>query len=161
MTNMILNRRSIRKYLPDKVDGKAVDQLVAAFQASPCGMHQTDVMAAIVVGDDQLRQQIEAATDNACYQAPLLFVITTKKDSQFGERDASVAAENVMLAATELGLGSVYVMGGAIKLAQHPRLLSKLGVKTGFAPTVIVPVGTAAEEAKDEDRSSRYQVLRK
>ena len=76
-------------------------------------MHQADVMNLVVVKDEGLRQEIENATDNSCYNAPILFVINTKKNSMFGEGDESVAAENIMLEATDLGLGSVYIMGGA------------------------------------------------
>ena len=52
-------------------------------------MHQTDVMSLVVVKDEALRDKIETKTDNACYHALVLFIINTKKDSMFGERDAS------------------------------------------------------------------------
>ena len=66
-------------------------------------MHQTDVMSLVVVKDEALRDKIETKTDNACYHAPVLFIINTKKDSMFGERDAS-CAENIMLEATDFSL---------------------------------------------------------
>lgn len=76
----------------------------------------------------------------------------------FGERDASVAAENIMLEATDLGLGSVYIMGGAAKLNNHADVLKELGIDSDFEVTVIVPVGKIAEESEKEDRSQHYQV---
>lgn len=161
MEKAIANRYAVRSYAPDKLDNDQVEDLIAAFQASPCGMGQADVMQGIVVEDDTLLDQIESAVNGAGYNAPLLFILATKKDSNFGERDASVAAENIMVEAAAHGLGSVYVMGGAISLNQHPDLLQKLGVKDDFQVTTIVPVGKAANQSAAPDRSHRYQLIPK
>ncbi|MCH3922933.1 nitroreductase family protein [Limosilactobacillus sp.] len=158
MVNAITKRQSVRKFLTAGLSTETVQKLVDAFQSAPCGMHQADVMQAVVVTDAQLCQQVEDATRDACYGAPLLFVILTKKGSPFGERDASVGAENVMIQATELGLGSVYVMGGAIKLNNYPGVLQSLGVPAGFEVTTIVPVGKVAEQPAPEPRTDRYRV---
>lgn len=160
MENPILTRHAVRKFKSAPVDPAAVDQLVAAFEAAPCGMHQLDDMAGVVVTDPKLRQAIESASGNACYGAPLLFVIVTKKDSQFGDRDASAAAENIMVQATTLKLGSVYIMGGALALNSKPDLLEKLDVPAGYQVSVIVAVGTAADDSPAPDRSHRYRLIR-
>lgn len=157
----ILNRRAVRKYSDEAVEQDKIEKLVAAFQAAPCGMHQMDVMQATVVTKPELLAKVEENIGNTCYGAPLLFVINTKKGNQFGERDASVAAENVMIEATDLGLGSVYVMGGAAQLNSHPDLQKELGIDEGFETTVIVAVGKAADKPELEDRSHRYKVVMK
>lgn len=154
----ILNRRAIRKFKDEKISDNDISKLIAAFQASPCGMHESQVMQATVVTDAELLNKIEANIGNACYNAPLLFIINTEKGNQFGERDASVAAENIMIEATELGLGSVYVMGGAAQLNNHSNLQKDLEINPNFETTVIVAIGKAAEEGNLEDRSNRYKV---
>lgn len=161
MLSAIENRRAVRKYSSDPVKDSDVQQLIQAFQAAPCGMGQNDVMQGIIVENAQLRQAMEDSSKDACYHAPLLFVIATKKDSPFGARDASVAAENVMLQATDLGYGSVYVMGGALAINKDTDLLKRLGVKDGFEVAVIVPVGKAAQAPAQDDRSHRYELSRK
>lgn len=159
MVNSIFtNRRAVRSFSNDNISDDDIKSLIASFQTTPCGMHQADVMNLVVVKDEGLRQKIEAKTDNACYHAPVLFVINTKKGSMFGERDASCAAENIMLEAADLGLGSVYVMGGAVKLNDDSDLQKELGIDPAFQTTVIVPVGKIAEEPEKADRSNRYQV---
>lgn len=120
--NAIFERRAVREYTNEKVDEEKIQKLIDAFQAAPCALHQTDVMELSVITDQELLKKIEDNTNNSCYNAPLVFMINTKKDSQFGERDASVAAENVMVEAFELGLASVYVMGGAIALNKFPEI---------------------------------------
>lgn len=161
MNDPVLNRYAVRKYADKKIDEQDVQKLIDAFQAAPCGMHQMDVMQGIVVEDNQLRNEVETATKNACYDAPLLFILITKKDSPFGERDSSVAAENIMIEAASLGLGSVYVMGGALSLNTHPDVLKELGVPEDFMVSTIVPVGYSVEDGQREDRSHRYQISRK
>ena len=90
MINKIFtNRRAVSNFSNDVVTDDQINDLIEAFQTAPCGMHQADVMNLVVVKDEGLRQEIENATDNSCYNAPILFVINTKKNSMFGERDAS------------------------------------------------------------------------
>ncbi|WEV50373.1 nitroreductase family protein [Lactobacillus sp. ESL0731] len=160
MSDPILKRVAIRKYTDEKVSQDEIEQLLQAFQAAPCGMHETDVMQVTVVEDEQLLAKIEQLTDNACYGAPLLFVINVKKDSHFGERDASVAAENIMVEAANLDLGSVYLMMAASTLNTAPDLQAELGITSEFSTAVIVAVGHAAE-TPSEDRTNRYRVIRK
>lgn len=160
MTNAILKRVAIRKYTAEKVAPVDIEKLIAAFQASPCGMHQTDVLQLTVVEDQHLLEQIEQLTNNACYAAPLLFILNVKKDNKFGERDASVAAENIMIEAAELNLGSVYLMGAAQLLNSAPALQEKLGIAEDYETNVIVACGHPAEHPND-DRTNRYKVVRK
>lgn len=119
--NAIFERRAVREYTNEKIDEEKIQKLIDAFQAAPCALHQTEVMELSVITDPELLKKIEDNTNNSCYNAPLVFMINTKKDSQFGERDASVAAENVMVEAADLGLASVYVMGGVIALINSLR----------------------------------------
>lgn len=161
MTDSVLTRQAVRKFSNESLPKAEVLQLVAAFQAAPCGMHQADVMQATVVTQKDLLAKVEKASGNACYDAPLLFVISTKKGSQFGERDASAAAENIMIEANSLNIGSVYIMSGALKLNSDTPLKKELGIDAGFKTQVIVSAGYPAAKAEKEDRSHRYKVVMK
>ncbi len=160
MTDPVLKRVAVRKYTSEKVAPEDINKLIAAFQAAPCGMHEADVMQMTVVEDETFLSKIEQVTNNACYNAPLLFVINVKKDSSFGERDASVAAENLMIEAAELNLGSVYLMNAALVLNSASDLQKELGIPAAFQTCVIVACGHAAEQP-DNNRANRYQVIRK
>lgn len=156
----VLQRQTVRNFTDEKVDKYDVERLIAAFQAAPCGMHQTDVMQAAVVEDDKMLARIEDATGQACYQAPLLFVISTRSDSAFGERDASCAAENILVEAAWLRLGGVYCMSGAQALNNVKELKKDLDIPHNFEVTVVVCVGHPTEHNKVERRSNRYKVNR-
>lgn len=160
MVNTIFTkRRAVREFTNEEISDTEIREMIAAFQTSPCGMHQADVMNLVVVKDPGLLSKIEKTTNNSCYGAPVLFLINTKKNSEFGERDASAAAENIMLEATDLGLGSVYVMSGAEMLNSHGEIQRELDIDLAFQTTVIVAVGRIASEPEKEDRSKRYQVI--
>ena len=159
--NAIFERRAVREYRDQKVDDEKIKKLIESFQAAPCALHQTDVMELSVITVPELLKKLEEKTKNSCYNAPLVFMINTKKDSQFGERDAFVAAENVMVEAFDLGLASVYVMGGVIALNKFPDLQKELGMDDGFETAVLLPIGYAADNSQPEDRSHRYNVVRK
>lgn len=158
MTDCILTRRAVRKFTDEKIPDAEVQQLIAAFNASPCGMHQTEDMRGVVVQDDAILAKIEDSCGHGCYDAPLLFVITTKTSSQFGERDASAAAENIMVEANSLGIGSVYIMGAALKLNGNDALRKELEIASDQTIQVIVSLGYPKERVEAEDRSGRYQV---
>ncbi|CCI81087.1 nitroreductase family protein [Lactobacillus hominis] len=159
--NAIFKRRAVREYTSEKIDDEKIQKLIDAFQAAPCALHQTEVMELSVITDPELLKKIEDNTNNSCYNAPLIFMINTKKDSQFGERDASAAAENVMVEAFELGLASVYVMGGVSVLNKFPEIQKELGMDDGYETSVLLPIGYPADDGKPEDRSNRYKVVRK
>lgn len=91
MVNSIFeNRRAVRKYSNEAISDEKIQEMIAAFQTAPCGMHQANVMNLVVVKEEGLRNKIEEVTNNSCYNAPVLFLINTKKDSEFGERDAQL-----------------------------------------------------------------------
>lgn len=66
-----------------------------------------------------------------------------------------------MVEAFELGLASVYVMGGVSVLNKFPEIQKELGMDDGYETSVLLPIGYPADDGKPEDRSNRYKVVRK
>ena len=66
--------------------------------------------------------------------------------------------QNIMLEATDLDLGSVYVMGGAARLNVDSELKQELGIEPAFQKSAIVPGGKIGEKPEATDRSNRHQV---
>lgn len=158
MTDAVLTRTAVRKYQDQSLTDEQLEKLVEAFQATPAGMGQFDVMELKLVTSKALRTELEKLANGAFYGAPALFVVATKTDSSFADRDASCAAENLMIEAKELGLGSVYILGGAMALNKSEKAQELLHLKSGYNVSVVVPVGVSAEESANPDRTNRYQV---
>ena len=47
--NAIFERESVRKYTNEEVEEEKIQKIIDDFQASPCSMHQTDVMELSVI----------------------------------------------------------------------------------------------------------------
>lgn len=72
--------------------------------------------------------------------------------------NVSCAAENMQLAATELGIGSRFMMGPIMSLSQEP-INSKIALPEGYQPLVAVALGHIDEdfaERKKDQNNIRY-----
>jgi nitroreductase len=81
------------------------------------------------VGDEGLvglKKMLSNPQYNIFYNAPLLIFISGIK-SPYAIYDCSMAAQNMMLAAFTLGIGSCWI-GTAVRLANEPKVKTELGV---------------------------------
>jgi nitroreductase len=131
----IYTRRSIRGYENKPVDSGLVQQLLEAAVQAPCGMgiepwkfaviQDRDILADLsgrtkthMLGMiDQIpqlaryRETLENPDFNVLYGAPALVLIcrSTQDSSLTAEIDCALAAQNLMLAARDLGLGTCWM----------------------------------------------------
>ena len=175
----ILARRSVRAYKPDKLSQSTIKTLLEAAVRAPTSMHE-EPWAFVVVQDERLlklisdhakpifleemrhsnseeiRHSFEHITKpdfNIFYDAFTLIIICAKPLGQFIAADCWLAAENLMLAACEMGLGSC-VIGSAVSTLNIRTIKSELGIPEAYyaiAPIIVgVPNGeTAATERKE------------
>jgi nitroreductase len=81
------------------------------------------------VGDEGLmglKKRLSDPNYNIFYNAPLLIFVSGIK-SPYAIYDCSMAAQNMMLAAFTLGVGSCWI-GTAVRLANDPKVKTELGV---------------------------------
>ncbi len=175
----ILARRSVRSYRPDQLDRNTVQTLLEAAVRAPTAMHE-EPWAFVVVQNHSLLQRlsdqakpifVEEARHrtsqgvrhsfdhfnrpdfNIFHGADTLIIICAKPSSPFVAADCWLAAENLMLAATAIGLGSC-VIGSAVAALNIHKVKAELGIPdeyTAIAPIIVgVPRGeTRARTRKD------------
>lgn len=84
------------------------------------------------------------------------FIVLSSPDGNdpmgFNMANVSCAAENMILAATSLGLGSRFMMGPIMSLTQEP-IKSKLGLPEGYIPLVGVAIGIADMNTEERKKS--------
>ena len=145
VTQLMLNRRSVRKYKPDKVPDEVIETIVRAGQQAPFA--------------SQLYSVLLTRRRKAPFGAPLWFTIcvdlyklqrfmkirgwdVVTNDLSllfFGIQDAAYMAENMVMAAESLGLGSCF-LGNAPYIADQiakqfklpPRVLPLVGLVMGY-----------------------------
>jgi nitroreductase len=113
---VMYNRRSVRRYVEDKkVEQDKIIMLLKAAMSAPsaCNLQPWEF---IVVdekdGLDKLKDCIDI-NNGRKYNAPAAFVVCGNTSyipwESNGEMDCSAAIENILLAATALGLGAVWI----------------------------------------------------
>jgi len=156
LNKVIFKRRSIRKYNPRvPVTDAQVEKLLRAAMAAPTARNMQE-WEFLVLRDRRNLDKLLTAHPYAgmVKEAPCAIIVcgNTKVDPiGYWPGDGSSALQNILLTATDMGLGSVW-------LGVHPREERVKAIKEAFKlPAHIIPVGvavigTAAEEKAPEDR---------
>ena len=156
----ILDRRSVRAYRPDPVDKALVERLLEAGAYAPSARN-LQPRHFIAVDDRALLDRLHAAlpNTNGLDTAPLAVIVCGDEaiSPEYVPHDCAAAVENILLRATELGLGSLWC-------AVHPSpqriaaLRSVIAVPEGVTPFALVVLGYAAGTAARPERVDRSRV---
>jgi nitroreductase len=159
MLELIKKRRSIRKYTEAPVSDSAVKTLLEAAMAAPSA-DNSQPWEFIVVRQDGLRQQLAQTHpwSRMCAGAPVVFVVCVhERRSSHWVEDASAATENLLLAATGLDLGAVWV-GIYPNLRYEGHVRHVLGIPSGLRVLCLVPVGHPAESKPPRTQYSEGKI---
>jgi nitroreductase len=167
----IYRRSSIRSYGPASVDRKAIQALLAAAVRAPTAVHQEPWAFAILQDRAALKRLSDRAKPlfleevhrqhldrgghaldvfaspgfNIFYDAGTLVVICARPEGAFIAADCWLAAENFMLAACAMGLGTC-VIGSALPALNLPEGKMELGIPAEF--TAIAPIIVGVPKAE-------------
>ncbi len=159
MLDAIFARRSIRQYTSEPVSETDIRKLLEAAMAAPSAADRKPWHFVVVTDRASLNALAEALPyGKMLSQAALAIVICG--DPQISERywvqDCSAATENLLLAATALGLGAVWL---AVEPVQERRnaVAQVLGIPNNIGILNVVSIGHPAEEKEprtqyDEER---------
>jgi len=180
----ILARRSVRAYAPDGLDRNTVQTLLEAAVRAPTAMHE-EPWAFVVVQDHALLQRLSDLAKpifveemrhrnsqgtshsfdhftrpdfNIFHGADTLIVICAKPSSPFVAADCWLAAENLMLAATAIGLGSC-VIGSAVAALNIHKVKTELGIPDEYSAIAPIVVGVPSGETRAISRKDPKVLL--
>lgn len=167
----ILARRSVRRYKARRVDRTTVSILLEAAVHAPTAIHQ-EPWAFVIVQDKQLLQKLSGQAKplfmaeakeiglehaghsfdifkvpdfNIFYNASTLILICGKTTAPSFEADCWLAAENLMLAACAMGLGTC-VIGSALLALNTPETKIALNIPENFIAVAPIVVGYPDDE---------------
>ena len=143
--NNILQRTSVRSYEDRPVEKEKIEKLLRAGMAAPTAVNKQPWHFIVVTDKDQL-QKLAEANPNAgmAAKAPLAIVVC----GEFWVQDCSAATENILLAATGMGLGSVWTgtypskerCAAVTKLLKLPKFLIPLNtIVIGYPDSQVTP----------------------
>jgi nitroreductase len=157
----IAMRKSTRNYKPEQINDESLNTILVAGCAAPVGMAAYNGVHMTVIQNPNLLARISKAIANLLgnpeakplYGAPTIVIISGKpsdKAPNIETANASCIIENMTLAATNLSLGSVYLMGPVIALKTDKELLKDLSLPEGFAPAASIALGYPTEPLTTE-----------
>lgn len=155
----ILKRRSIRAYTDAPVSDEQVDALLRAAMSAPSA-NDLRPWAFVVVRDAKRRQALAEIHQWSYMCSRASVVITVLGDpgaSRHWVEDCSAATENLLLAATCLNLGAVWV---AIypDAGREARVRQILNIPEQYRILCLVPVGQPAETKPPRTRYEESKV---
>lgn len=123
----------------------------------------------IVVQDKALMEKMKSAWGHAqdpFYGAPTLIIVASKKAKVTNVEYLNVGGviQNMLLAATDLGLGSIYLTSFLEAIIEHKELTHALGIGEMYTPIVAVGVGYGKEEScgnNEEEIRCRMEMVRR
>ena len=114
--NNILARRSCKSYRSDPVPEEIIDQIIEAGLYAPSALNrQTPVILAVTDPETRNRLSLLNAKydpfrrPDPFYGAPCVLCVLVPSDEPAGIYDGPLVMENMMLAASALGIGSCWI----------------------------------------------------
>jgi nitroreductase len=150
-------RRSCRRFLDTEVSRQLVEQIVDAGRLA-CTARNEQPWEFVVVTDPVLRRKIAGMTEHGPFiaYAPVCIAVMSKETKYFLE-DGSAATQNMLVAATALGLGSCWVAGDKKEFA--PELCRMLGAPDTVRLISLVAVGWAAGTPSNPTKRGLMDVI--
>ncbi|MDD4297622.1 MAG: nitroreductase family protein [Ruminiclostridium sp.] len=142
--NFFTKRRSIRSYQDIPVENEKVEYLIKAAMSAPSACN-TQPWEFIVVTDKMMLKEIRNQLPMARYNVPCAIVVCgnthlCRNTKQMWVQDCSAATQNILLAATAIGLGSLWV--GVYGVEPLVKKVEKLmGLPEHVKPLSIVYIG--------------------
>ena len=156
LSNMMA-RRSVRKYLNKPVEHEKLETIVKCGINAPSGMNRQPWIVRVVEDQKLIADVNQAAERSLFYDAPALICVCTPANGG-GELDAGLLGENMMLAASSLGLGTCCLGGPVRFLVSNEKckfFLDCLDIPADYKLNYILSIGYPNEQpdAKPRDAS--------
>jgi len=143
LLNVIYNRRSIRKYKPDPVPDEIIEKILNAARLAPSA-HNIQPWHFIVVKDKKLREELSRwRWSRFLKDSPVVIVGCGdyKLSPKLWIVDVSIALQNLVIAATALGLGTCWVCD-----FEEDKVKELLDIPENYCVVALIAVGYPDEK---------------
>lgn len=170
------NRKSIRVYKDKKISEEIKEVLLKAAISAPSAGNQM-MYSIIEVEDDDLKEKLSKSCDNQAFiaSAPLIYIFLAditrwkkayklyeadSRDQSIGDlvlsiTDTLIAAQNLVVAASSLNIGSCYI-GDILENCDYHREL--LNLPSDVMPVAMLTLGYPVESALKREKPKRFDL---
>lgn len=166
-SEVLFHRHSCRQYTDQPVNDAQLKTVLQAANAAPVGMGAYDTVHLTVIRNAEFLSALGETTrqfmhieNDPLYGAGLLILVSARPDMppNIEFENAAAIIENMLLAATDQGLGSCYIMGAIAALNTNPGLVKKLSLPEGFVPVAAAAVGYEAQEVPTREPKDNLKI---
>ena len=160
----IMSRRSIRKYKAEPVDKELLNKILECGINAPNAINKQSWEVRVIATPELLAEfkaymtaaspEMDPAMVEGCFRgAPTMIVIANDTTFPFSMIDCGLMAENIMLSAWSLGVGSVCLGSPVGFIEKSEKAMERLGFSEGYKPAICIGLGYADEtpDAKPRD----------
>ncbi len=162
-SDLIRSRYSVRAYKPDPVPADLLAEILEAARVAPTAANRQPFRL-IVIHTAGRQEELRRLYRREWFgQAPLVIGVCALPAEAWVRRDginyafvdASIVMDHIVLAATDLGLGTCWV--AAFDPAAARQIL---GLPEGVEPVAFTPLGYAADEPRPKERKPLAELVR-
>ena len=171
----ISKRRSCRNFGIEQLSNREIDVLIQAGQGAPIGMNYSNKIQIIVIQNKMILNELEQNAlqyfsqsnhsianhkiESVLYHAPTLIIVAIEELTGSFEKgqycSAACILENMILTATEMGIGSVYLSGVTTALNENKELLKKIEIPNHYIAASAIAIGKQTKELQARDLTKR------
>ena len=158
--DVIAKRKSTRAYKPEQISEESLDAIIKAGCAAPIAMAKYETLHITVIQNEEVIGKINEMTaemffkkmgvrKNTDFGAKTMVLVSTQHSILSHEMEyanVGIVIENMVIAATSLGIDSVILGGSPAIVAQDAELVASLGIPEGFRPVLGALFGYAAND---------------
>ena len=151
LKEVLLKRRSVRKFTEEKVSEECIEELLRAAMSGPSACNKQTWEFYVVTNEDKL-QELRGASRFTNMSASLAIVVAGNlanalpaQMASYWIQDCSAATENILLRVTDLGLGAVWC-GLHPQEKAEKRVAEILGADETIVPLSLIWIGHPAEQ---------------
>ncbi len=163
LKEVLLKRRSVRKFTEQPVSDEMIEELLHAAMSGPSACNRKP-WEFYVVTNEQVLEELKTASKFSKFSAKLSIVVCGNLSralpmhlADYWIQDCSAATENILLRATDLGLGAVWCGIHPQKRAEE-KVRKALGISEKQIPLNIIYIGHPAEEPEARDQYEEKRV---
>ncbi len=153
----IRERHSTRSFSNRPLEKKVLESLVDAGRLAPSGRNEQPWEFIIVTHRGTLKIIGGLADHGGFIADAAACIIVLCRDSKYYLEDGSAATQNILLAATDLGIQSCWVAGD--KKAYAAEIASRLGVPQGYRLVSLIALGYEDEPTPRKSHRPLKEVL--
>ena len=157
LKEVLLKRRSVRKFTDEPVSEEMVEELLHAAMSGPSACNKKPWDFYVVTNADVL-ENLKDASKFTKFNAKLAIIVCGNllralplKMASYWIQDCSAATENILLRVTDLGLGAVWCGIHPQKNAEK-KVAELLELKSTQIPLNIIFIGHPAEKPEARDQ---------